>query len=64
MSIVNGAKYFSWGISQNYLVFITVKKYIKYFSGNTKIDSWKSNGKTEEGIDNITKSDAILHQSL
>ena len=64
ISIVNGAKYFSWRTSQNYLVFIRVKKYIKYFSGNTKIDSWKSNGKTEESIENITKPDAILHQPL
>ena len=64
ISIVNGAKYFSWGTSQNYLVFIRVKKYIKYFSGTTKIDSWKSNGKTEESIENITKPDAILHQPL
>ena len=32
-SIRNGAKYFSSGIFQNYLVFIAVKKYIKNFSG-------------------------------
>ena len=29
-SILNGAKYFSSGIFQNYLVFIPAKKYIKY----------------------------------
>ena len=28
-SILNGAKYFSWGIFQNYLVFIPAKKYIE-----------------------------------
>ena len=38
-SILNGAKYFSSGIFQNYLVFIPVKKYIKYFSGTSRIDS-------------------------
>ena len=37
-SIFNGAKYFSSRIFQNYLVFIPGKKYIKYFSGPTKID--------------------------
>ena len=38
-SILNGAKYFSSGIFQNYLVFIPAKNYIKYFSGTTQIDS-------------------------
>ena len=38
-SILNGAKYFSLGIFQNYLVFIPAKKYIKYFSGTTRINS-------------------------
>ena len=37
-SILNGAKYFSSGIFQNYLVFIPAKKYIKYFSGTTRIE--------------------------
>ena len=37
-SILNGAKYFSSGIFQNYLVFIPAKKYIKYFSGITPIE--------------------------
>ena len=54
-SILNGAKYFSSGIFQNYLVFIAAKKYIKYVSGITRFDSWKSNGMSEENIDNITK---------
>ena len=42
-SILNGAKYFSFRIFQNYLVFIPSKKYIKYFSGTTRIEQWKSN---------------------
>ena len=42
-SILNGAKYFSSGIFQNYLVFIPAKKYIKYFSGTTRMESWKLN---------------------
>ena len=56
--ILNGAKYFSSGILQNYLVFIPAKKYIKYFSGTTRIDSWKCDGMSEENIENIIKSDS------
>ena len=43
---------------QNYLVFMPAKKYIKYFSGTTRINSWKYNGMSEENIENITKSDS------
>ena len=57
-SILNEAKYFSSGIFQNYLVFISAERYIKYFSGTTRIDSWKSNGMSAENIENITKSDS------
>ena len=57
-SILNGAKYFSSVIFQNYLVFIPSKKYIKYFCGTTRIDSSKSNGMSEENTENITKSDS------
>ena len=57
-SILNGAKYFSSGIFQNYLVFIRAKKYIKYFSGTIWIDLSKSNEITEENIEKITKSDS------
>ena len=59
-SILNGAEYFSSGILQHYLVFIAAEKYIKYFSGTTPIDSWKSNGMSEENIENITKSDRLF----
>ena len=56
-SILNGRKYFSSGIFQNYFVFIPARKYIKYFSGTARIDSWKCNRISEENIENITKSD-------
>ena len=56
--VLNGAKYFSLGIFQNYLVFIPTKKYIKYFSGTAQIESWKSNAMSEKSIGNITKSDS------
>ena len=36
-SILNGAKYISSGIFQSYLVFIPANKYIKYFTGTTRI---------------------------
>ena len=57
-SIINGTKYFSSGIFQNYLVFIPAEKYIKYFSGITLIDLWKSNEISQENIENLTKSDS------
>ena len=47
-NILNGAKYFSSGIFQNYLVFIPAKKYIKHFSGITSTNYWKSNGMSAE----------------
>ena len=56
-SILNGAKYFSLEIFQNYLVFIPSKTYMKYFISTTRIESWKSNGMSEESIENITKLD-------
>ena len=57
-SILNGTKYFSLGIFQVYLVFIPAKKYIKYLSGTTLIESCKSNRMSEENIENITKSNS------
>ena len=57
-SILNGAKCFSSGIFQNYLVLIPANKYIKYFHATTRIFSWKPNGMSEESIENITKSDS------
>ena len=59
-SILNGTKYFSSGIFQNYLRFIPANEYIKYFHATTQIYSWKSNGVSEESIENITKSDCNL----
>ena len=57
-SILNVAKYFFWGIFQNYLVFIPAKKYIKYFTDITRMESWKSNGISEESIQYINKSNS------
>ena len=57
-SILIGAKYFSSGILQNYLLFIPANNYIKYFSDITPIESWKSNTMSAEVIENITISDS------
>ena len=43
---------------RNFLVFIPTKKYIKYFSGTTRIESWKPNAMSEEIIENITNADS------
>ena len=63
-SILNGAKNFSSGIFQNYLVFIPPKKCIKYFNCITWVDLWKSNGISEENIENIKKSDSNYAPTL
>ena len=36
-SILNGAKYFSSGILQNYLVFIPAKNDVKYLHATTQV---------------------------
>ena len=58
-SVLNAAEYFSSGIFQNYLVFISAKKYIRYFS-TSRINSSKSNGMSEENTENITKSGSLF----
>ena len=63
-SILNVAKYFSLGILQNYLAFIPAKKYIKYFSSTTRIESWKSYKISEENIKNKTKSNSNFLQTF
>ena len=54
-SILNGAKYFSLGISQSHLVLIPTNKYIKYFTNIPRVESWKPNGMSKESIENITR---------
>ena len=49
---------------QNYLVSIPAKKYIKYFTGTTRIESWKCNQLSEENIENINKSDSCFVPNL
>ena len=57
-SILNAAKHFSLRIFRNYLVSIPAKKYIRYFTGTTRVESCKPNGMSEGSLENITKSDS------
>ena len=43
-------------LSQNYLTFISANKYVTFFSGSQKINSWKSKGISEESIKNSVGS--------
>ena len=56
--ILNGAKYYSSGIFQSYLIFISDEEYIKYSSGTTRIYLRKSNRISEKYIENLTKSNS------
>ena len=58
--ILYGTKDFSSGIFLNYLLFVSVKEYLKFFTWFTQIYLWKSNGMLEESIENITKSDSLF----
>ena len=48
--ILNGAKYFSSGLLQKYLVLISANKCTKFFSGTQWIYSRKYREVSEEGI--------------
>ena len=62
--ILSGAKYFSSGILPNYVVSMPAKKYTEYFSGTTRIESWKSNGMLEENIEIWLNQTAIAPTSV
>ena len=63
-SILCGTRYFYSGILQNYSVIIPAKKCIKYFGGTTEIYLWKSNGMSEESIENIIKVSYLFTPTL
>ena len=54
--ILNGAKYFSSGILQNYLIFLSTKKYFRFLTNTSQVSSWKSQELSEESIENTTTS--------
>ena len=45
---------------KNFYYIYLLKKYIKYFSGTTQINLWKSNGMSDKNIENITKTDSTF----
>ena len=47
-----------------YLVFIPAKKYIKYFSGTTRVNSLKFHKISEENVENKTKSGSFFALSF
>ena len=63
-NILNGAKYFSSGILQSYLIFPTTKKYFRFFTNASQVLSWKSKGLSEQSIENITILDSIFYSTL
>ena len=47
------------------IIYICISwKYIKYFSGIIRIYLWKSNGISEESIENVNKSDILFSQTF
>ena len=63
-SIFNEAKVFFYRNISKLFTIHTRQKNIKYFSGTTGIDLWKSIGMSEENIENITKSDTSFAQTF
>ena len=63
-SILNGARYFSAGVCQRYLVFISANKYIDFFCGTQEIYLWKPKGISEESIKNLSGSNNTFAPSL
>ena len=57
-------KIFPFRIFQKYLAFIPAKKHIKCFSGTTRLESWKSDGMSQEKIESINKSDSNFVPAL
>ena len=58
--ILNGARYFSSEVLQNYLIFLSNKKYFRLFTNTSQVLSRKSKGFSEEIIENITTILAII----
>ena len=56
--ILNGRKYFTSGILQNYLIFLSAKRYFGFFTNTSQVYSQKSKEFSEESIENITVLDS------
>ena len=62
-SNLNSANCFS-GILQNCFIFISVKNYIKYFSGTTRIYLWIPNGKNTKIYQFKANDSEVNHHTL
>ena len=56
--ILNGRKYFTSGILQNYSIFLSAKRYFGFFTNTSQVYSQKSKEFSEESIENITALDS------
>ena len=62
--ILDGARYFFPGILQNYLMFLSNKKYFRFFTNISQVLLWKSKEFLKESIENITTSDNSFGPTL
>ena len=62
--IVKGARYFSSGTLQNNLMYLSYKKFFRFFINTSKLLSQKSIGLSLESIENITTSDRNFAPTL
>ena len=58
------SKYFSSAMLQNYLIFLSTKKYFRFFTNISQVLSWKSKQLSEENMENITTSDSNFALTL
>ena len=62
--ILDGARYFFSGILQNYLMFLSNKKYFRFFTNISQVLLWKSKEFLKESIENIATSDNSFGPTL
>ena len=62
--ILDGARYFFPGILQNYLMFLSNKKYFRFFTNISQVLLWKSKEFLKESIENIATSDNSFGPTL
>ena len=62
--ILDGARYFFSGILQNYLMFLSNKKYFRFFTNISQVLLWKCKEFLKESIENIATSDNSFGPTL
>ena len=58
--IPNRPRYFSSGLLQNNLIYITYKKYFRFFTNRSNVLSWKSIGLSKESIEKLHQTVVLL----